>query len=123
MGLSQHQVITLREQFAARPRDARTASQEARPGSPAQQRPGHEPATQAEWDDPEAEPQPVRGTDDTRDQTAVDARTLEDPALRRGRFDRSDSRATEEMFRVLSTFGGTTEIQKGIIARSLGLKV
>jgi len=25
------------------------------------------------------------------------------------------------MFRVLSTFGGTTEIQKEIIARSLGL--
>ena len=56
MGLSQHQVTTLREQFAAWPRDARTASQEAGPGSPAQQRPGHEPATQAERDDPEAEP-------------------------------------------------------------------
>jgi len=56
MGLSQHQVTTLREQFAAWPRDARTASLEARPGSPSQQRPGHEPAIQAEWEGPEAEP-------------------------------------------------------------------
>jgi hypothetical protein len=83
IGLSQHQVTTLRERFIAWPRDERTASQEPRPGNPAQHRPGHqqsratgrpepaaddpgpagrqyqsghEPAVQAGWDDPEAEP-------------------------------------------------------------------
>jgi hypothetical protein len=84
IGLSQHQVIALRERFAAWPRHARTASQELQPGNPAQHRPGHEqppaagrpesgthdphppggrqhqrgqePAAQAAWDDPEAEP-------------------------------------------------------------------
>jgi len=84
IGLSQHQVTALREQFAAWPRHARTASQEPQPGNPAQHTPGHEQpppagkpepgtddprpaggrqhqrgqehAAQAEWDDPEAEP-------------------------------------------------------------------
>ena len=83
IGLSQHQVITLRERFAAWPRDARTASREPEPGSPARHRPGPqqppaagrpdpgtghrhpagrhhepggEPAAQARPDDPEAEP-------------------------------------------------------------------
>ena len=40
--LSQHQVTTLRERFAAWPRHERTASQEPQPGNPAQHRPGHE---------------------------------------------------------------------------------
>jgi hypothetical protein len=83
IGLSQHQVITLRERFAAWPRDVRTASREPEPGSPAQHgpgpgqppvagrpdpgrdhrhpagrhhEPGGEPAAQAGRDDPEAEP-------------------------------------------------------------------
>jgi len=84
VGLSQHQLATLRERFTAWPRDARSASQEPEPGNPAQHRagheqppaagrpepatddphpadgrqhhPGHEPAAQAGWDDPEAEP-------------------------------------------------------------------
>lgn len=71
IGLSPHQVTALREQFAAWPRDARTASQEAVPGEPAQHRPGHgrppagrgrqrepggETAAQAGRDDREAEP-------------------------------------------------------------------
>ena len=83
IGLSQHQVITLRERFAAWPRDARTASREPEPGNAAQHRPrpqhspatgrpdpgtdhrhpagrqhkpGGEPAAQAGRDDPEAEP-------------------------------------------------------------------
>ena len=82
--LSQHQVTMLRERFAAWPRHERTASQEPQPGNPAQHRPGHEqppaarrpepgtddphpaggrqhqrgqePAAQAAWEDPEAEP-------------------------------------------------------------------
>ena len=82
--LSQHQVTTLPERFAAWPRHARTASQEPQPGDPAQHRPGREqppaarrpgpgtddphpaggrqhqrgqePAAQAAWEDPEAEP-------------------------------------------------------------------
>jgi Nucleotidyl transferase AbiEii toxin, Type IV TA system len=84
LGLSHHEVIALRERFAAWPRDARTTSYEAEPGDPAQHKPGHEqspaadrpepgtddplpdrprqhqpadePAAQAEWEDPEAEP-------------------------------------------------------------------
>ena len=83
LGLSQHQVTTLRERFLAWPRDERTASQEPGPGDPARHRPlqqqpraaggpepapddpgparrqdepGHEPEVQAGWDDPEAEP-------------------------------------------------------------------
>jgi hypothetical protein len=48
IGLSQHQVIALRERFAAWPRHARTATQEPEPR--------HEPAAQAGRDDPEAEP-------------------------------------------------------------------
>jgi hypothetical protein len=53
IGLSQDQVITLRDRFAAWPRDARTASAEPGPGQPAGPMPGHE-ATGL--DDPEAEP-------------------------------------------------------------------
>ena len=84
IGLSQHQVTTLRERFTAWPRHARTASHESQPGNPAQHRPGHvqspaagrpepgtddphpaggrhhqpghEPAAQAGRDDPEAKP-------------------------------------------------------------------
>jgi hypothetical protein len=84
LGLSQHQVTTLRERFIAWPRNEQTASQEPQPGNPAQHRPGHqqpraagmpelgtddprapggrqhqrgqEPAAHAERDDPEAEP-------------------------------------------------------------------
>jgi Nucleotidyl transferase AbiEii toxin, Type IV TA system len=78
--LSQDQVTTLRERFAAWPRHARTASQEPQPGNPArhehpsaagrpesgvddphpaggrQHQHGQEPAAQAAWEDPEAEP-------------------------------------------------------------------
>jgi Nucleotidyl transferase AbiEii toxin, Type IV TA system len=53
IGLSQDQVITLRDRFAAWPRDARTASAEPGPGQPCGPIPGHE---AAELDDPEAEP-------------------------------------------------------------------
>ena len=56
IGLSQHQVTTLRERFAAWPRDARTASQDPEPGTPARYRPGPEPATHVGRDDPQAEP-------------------------------------------------------------------
>jgi hypothetical protein len=84
IGLSQHEVIALRDRFTAWPRDARTASREPWPGNPAQHRPGneqppaaghpepgtgdpqpggrrqhqprHEPSAEAGRDDPEAEP-------------------------------------------------------------------
>jgi hypothetical protein len=73
IGLSQRDVAVLRDRFTAWPRDARTADQEPEPGNPArhkpepgtgdshlggrpQHQPGHEPAAQAEQDDPEAEP-------------------------------------------------------------------
>jgi hypothetical protein len=53
IGLSQDQVITLRDRFAAWPRDERTASAQPGPGQPAGPMPGHEAAG---LDDPEAEP-------------------------------------------------------------------
>jgi Nucleotidyl transferase AbiEii toxin, Type IV TA system len=56
IGLSQHQVTTLRERFAVWPRHARTASQDPEPGTPARYRAGHEPAAHADRDDPQAEP-------------------------------------------------------------------
>ena len=73
IGLSQRDVVALRDRFAAWPRDARTAGQEPEPGNPArhkprpgagdshpggrqQHQPGHEPAAQARRADPEAEP-------------------------------------------------------------------
>jgi hypothetical protein len=73
IGLSQRDVAVLRDRFAAWPRDARTADQEPELGYPArdkpesgtgdphpdsrrQHQPGHEPAAQAERDEPEAEP-------------------------------------------------------------------
>ncbi len=45
---------------------------------------------------------------------------LEHPAIRRGRLARNEEGVPDD-FRVLSIFGGTTEIQKEIIARGLGL--
>jgi len=47
IGLSQHQVTTLRQRFAAWPRHARAASQEPQPGNPAQHQPRHPAATRS----------------------------------------------------------------------------
>jgi hypothetical protein len=58
LGLSEHQLATLRERFTAWPRDARSASQEPESGNPAQHRPGHE--------QPPAADRPESGTDDPR---------------------------------------------------------
>jgi alkylation response protein AidB-like acyl-CoA dehydrogenase len=46
---------------------------------------------------------------------------LEHPAVQLGYLGDSDEGAAQRLFKVLSIFGGTTEIQKEIIGRSLGL--
>jgi hypothetical protein len=79
IGLSQHEVIALRDRFTAWPRDARTASREPWPGNPAQHRPGYE--------QPPAAGHPEPGTGDSHPGGRRQHQPRHEPSAEAGRDD------------------------------------
>jgi hypothetical protein len=79
--LSQHQVTTLRERFAAWPRHARTASQEPpQPGNPTHHRPRHEqPSAAGRPESGMDDPQPSGGRQHQHRKEPADQATRDEP--------------------------------------------
>jgi hypothetical protein len=74
IGLSQHQVATLRERFTAWPREARAADHEPQPGNPTQHRPGRQQAPAAGRPEPGTDdPRQARGQHQVRYERSVEA--------------------------------------------------
>jgi hypothetical protein len=78
--LSQHQVTTLRERFAAWPRHEQIASQEPQLGNPAQHRPRHEqPSAAGRPESGTSDPHPAGGRQHQRGQESAAQALSEDP--------------------------------------------